>query len=129
MESRADLAPRTRSCLGGYRKFSPRRAYQTDGLLSILFDEAECSLSPLDTKRLLPRNPGAEFSRVSSGRAAAALELLRYRNFVQAGTVVHNTYNHYSLLPTIEDIFGLGYLGFAGQPGGQFGQDVFPSVP
>lgn len=35
-------------------------------------------------------------------------------------------YNHYSLLRTIEDLFGLPHLGYAGQPGLKaFGSDVF----
>jgi hypothetical protein len=35
-------------------------------------------------------------------------------------------YNHYSLLRSVEDIFGLDHLGFAGVPGlAPFGSDVF----
>jgi hypothetical protein len=35
-------------------------------------------------------------------------------------------YNHYSLLRTVEDIFGLGHLGYAAEPELQsFGPDVF----
>jgi hypothetical protein len=49
---------------------------------------------------------------------------------VRAGTLVTTPYNHYSLLGTIEDLFGLGRLGFAGQPGvGTFGVDVFVAAP
>ena len=35
----------------------------------------------------------------------------------KAGTVVKAAYNHYSLLRSIEDNFGLPHLGYAGQPG------------
>ena len=50
--------------------------------------------------------------------------------FVRAGTVVTTPYNHYSLLRTIEDLFGLDRLGFAAQPGeGSFGLDVFVTAP
>jgi hypothetical protein len=46
--------------------------------------------------------------------------------FVQPGSVNATPYNHYSLLRTIEDLFGLGHLGFAGQAGLRpFGADVF----
>jgi len=35
-------------------------------------------------------------------------------------------YNHYSLLRSIEDVFGLRHLGYAGRPGlASFGRDVF----
>jgi hypothetical protein len=33
------------------------------------------------------------------------------------GTVSNVPFNHYSMLKTIEEIFGLGHLGYAGQPG------------
>ena len=37
--------------------------------------------------------------------------------FLKPGTVSNVPYNHYSMLKTIEDIFGLDHLGYAGQPG------------
>jgi hypothetical protein len=37
--------------------------------------------------------------------------------FLRPGSVSNNYYNHYSLLRTIEDIFDLGYIGYAAQPG------------
>jgi hypothetical protein len=46
--------------------------------------------------------------------------------FIKGGTVSNVGYNHYSMLKSVEDIFGLQYLGFAGQPGlVPFGADVF----
>ena len=46
--------------------------------------------------------------------------------FVRAGTVSKAPYNHYSLLRTIEDAFGLGHLGDAKQPQVHpFGPDVY----
>lgn len=46
--------------------------------------------------------------------------------FIAPGTVSRAPYNHYSLLRTVEDIFGLAHLGLAGaaQLHG-FGRDVF----
>jgi len=45
---------------------------------------------------------------------------------VKPGTVSDVPYNHYSLLRSIEDWFGLPHLGYAGQPGPRtFGADVF----
>jgi len=46
--------------------------------------------------------------------------------FTRAGSVNDTPYNHYSLLRSIEDIFGLDHLGYAAQDGLQaFGDDVF----
>jgi hypothetical protein len=46
--------------------------------------------------------------------------------FIKPGTVSNVPYNHYSLLRSIEDVFGLRHLGYAGQPGlASFGRDVF----
>ena len=37
--------------------------------------------------------------------------------FLKSGTVSNVPFNHYSMLKTVEDIFGLDHLGYAGQPG------------
>ena len=46
--------------------------------------------------------------------------------FVRPGSVNDTPYNHYGLLRTVEDLFGLPYLGYAGRAGLKpFGSDVF----
>jgi hypothetical protein len=46
--------------------------------------------------------------------------------FVTPGTTSDTPYNHYSLLRTVEDLFGLAHLGYAGANGlAPFGSDVF----
>ena len=46
--------------------------------------------------------------------------------FIKPGTVSTVPYNHYSLLRTVEDIFGLAHLGYAAEPDLKtFGADVF----
>lgn len=47
--------------------------------------------------------------------------------FIKPGTVSDKPYNHYALLRTLQDVFGLsGYLGYAGQEGlKSIGDDVF----
>jgi phosphatidylinositol-3-phosphatase len=38
--------------------------------------------------------------------------------FLEPGTISNTPFNHYSLLRSLEDIFGIdGYLGYAAQPG------------
>jgi hypothetical protein len=50
--------------------------------------------------------------------------------FTQPGTRNKTEYNHYALLRSIEDLFGLGHLGYAGQQGLRaFGDDVFDAQP
>jgi len=53
---------------------------------------------------------------------------------VDFGTVSTTDYNHYSMLRSVEDLFGLPYLGYAGLSGqASFGTDVFtnkqPELP
>ncbi|MDN7520629.1 alkaline phosphatase family protein, partial [Burkholderia sp. AU45251] len=49
--------------------------------------------------------------------------------FIKPGTVSTVAYNHYSMLKSVEDIFGLDHLGYAGQAGLQgFGGDVFTNL-
>ncbi|MBB5193576.1 hypothetical protein HNQ50_004334 [Silvimonas terrae] len=49
--------------------------------------------------------------------------------FIKGGTVTSTAYNHYSLLRSIEDIFNLGHLGYAGQDGlTSFGSDIFNNL-
>ncbi|MDE1181166.1 alkaline phosphatase family protein [Paraburkholderia sp.] len=49
--------------------------------------------------------------------------------FIKAGTVSTVAYNHYSMLKSIEDIFGLDHLGYAAQAGLQgFGNDIFTAL-
>jgi len=49
--------------------------------------------------------------------------------FTKGGTWSTTPYNHYSLLASIEDTFGLPYLGYAGTPGlNRFGLDVYSAA-
>jgi hypothetical protein len=46
--------------------------------------------------------------------------------FIKPGTVSEKAYNHYALLKSVEDIFGLPYLGYASRKGlASFGKDVY----
>ncbi len=89
-------------------------AYQKDGLLIITFDEAEFGGGSPDTSSCCnemagPNSPTPGIAGPGGGRIGTVV----LSPFVQPGTVNQNTYNHYSLLGTIEDIFGLGRLGYA----------------
>jgi hypothetical protein len=69
-----------------------------------------------------PNTPLPGISGLGGGRVGA-LVLSRY---VRPGTWSTTSYNHYSLLASIEDIFRLPYLGYAASPGlNRFGLDVY----
>ena len=102
-------------------------AFRKDGLLIITFDESDgqapdafdacCNEKPLPTD---PNQPGLQGP--GGGRIGAVL----LSPYVRPGTVSSVPYNHYSLLLSVEDIFGLGHLGYAAEPELRpFGPDVF----
>lgn len=99
-------------------------AFRKDGLLVITFDEgtdarACCGEKPLPGGPLPGRyGPGG-------GRIGAVL----LSPFIRPGSVSEVHYNHYSLLRSIEDAFGLKHLGHAGgRQVKSFGNDVFTAV-
>jgi len=98
-------------------------AFQADGLLIVTFDEA---LS-IDATACChePSGPNTEKPGVNGpggGRIGAVL----LSPFIKPGTVSTVAYNHYSMLRSVEDMFGLGHLGFADQKGlATFGTDIF----
>lgn len=105
-------------------------AYRQDGLLIITFDESDstgpdastacCGEKPLPGEQ---QQPG--FNGPGGGKTGAVL----LSPFIKPGTTSTVPYNHYSTLRSIEDLFGLEHLGYAGQAGLQtFGSDVFAPV-
>jgi hypothetical protein len=57
------------------------------------------------------------------GGRVGALMLSRY---IRPGTLSMVPYNHYALLKSVEDLFGLPHLGYAAQPGlSGFGTDLY----
>ncbi len=69
-----------------------------------------------------PNSPLPGITGLGGGRVGA----LVISPFVRGGTWSTTPYNHCSLLASIEDLFGLPYLGYAGTPGlNRFGLDVY----
>ncbi len=105
-------------------------AFGEDGLLVITFDEAEPG-SPDGAAACCgeipgPNSPMPGIYGLGGGRVGAVL----VSPFITAGTVNDTPYNHYSLLRTVEDVFGVDHLGFAAADGlAPFGDDVFAAAP
>jgi hypothetical protein len=103
-------------------------AYKDRGLLIVTFDEAEDEPPEGDASACCNEqpgpntiNPGGPIPGPGGGRIGAVM----LSPCIQPGTVTQNDYNHYSLLRSVEDNFGLPHLGYAGQTGLQpFGEDI-----
>jgi hypothetical protein len=99
-------------------------AYQSDGLLAIVFDEAASDSSACCGERPGPNTPapGGQSGGPGGGRTGAVL----LSPFIRPGTTSDQDYNHYSLLRSIEDYFGVAHLGYAAAADLRpFGPDVF----
>ncbi|HWU32713.1 MAG TPA: alkaline phosphatase family protein [Marmoricola sp.] len=101
-------------------------AYQDNGAIIITFDESDGPQSDSsaccgETGNLNSPLPGLTGN---GGGRVGALVLSKY---VTPGSTSATPYNHYSLLRSLEDIFGAkDHIGFAGAPGvTSFGSDVF----
>jgi hypothetical protein len=106
-------------------------AFGRDGILIVTFDEAEVEGGHMDASACCneptgPNTPMPGIFGPGGGRTGTVV----LSPFVRPGTVTDQGYNHYSLLRTIEDLYGLDHLGYAGQPGLRpFGDDVFTVTP
>lgn len=107
-------------------------AYAEGGMVVITFDESgddddatsccgEVESSGLDD----PSHPNVNQPGLY-GAGGGKIGAVVLSPFVRPGTHSAAPYNHYSLLRTIEDVFGLGHLGDAKQPQVHpFGPDVY----
>src|SRR4051794_9825950 len=106
-------------------KITGSPAWAEGGLLVITFDEADSGdASACCNEQPGPNtpNPGGTTRGPGGGRTGAVL----ISQYIQPGSINATPYNHYSLLGSVEDISGLGRLGYAGQAGLQtFGADVY----
>jgi hypothetical protein len=103
-------------------------AFRRDGLLVIAFDEAGGDSSACCGEQHGPNTsaPGGASGAQGGGRTGAVL----LSPSIRPGTVTTHEYNHYSLLRSIEDAFGLAHLGYAAAHGLRpFGPDVLSARP
>jgi phosphatidylinositol-3-phosphatase len=98
-------------------------AFRRDGVLIITFDESDGPGSDSDAccgEGPAPNTPLPGITGLGGGRVGA----LVISPFVRPGTWSTTPYNHYSLLASIEELFGLPKLGYAGSVN-RFGLDVY----
>jgi hypothetical protein len=93
------------------------------GMLIVTWDEANMSSTDACCDQQTgPNTPSPGVSGPGGGRTGTVL----ISPFVKPGSVNPTEYNHYGLLRSVENIFGLGHLGYAGRDGlKSFGADVF----
>ena len=110
-------------------------AFAKDGLLIITSDESESQSSESCCGETAgPNSPGPGIYPSGGGMGGGRVGSLVIGTCVRAGVKDATPYNHYSLLRSLEDLFGIrsggadgkGHLGFAGAAGLKpFGRDVF----
>jgi hypothetical protein len=93
------------------------KAYKESGLLVITVDEAPSSGEFADSSSccgepLFPNDPVK--TAIGEPRGGGTVGALLLSPYVKGGTTSQQLFNHFSLLRTIEDLFGLGNLGYAG---------------
>ncbi len=103
-------------------KITSSPAYQRNGLLEIVFDEAGSSEAQSCCEEL--PGPGSPLPGVvgpGGGRVGAVL----LSPFIKGGTVSSVAYNHYSSLASWETLLGVAKLAYAATVPSTFGGDVF----
>ncbi len=99
-------------------------AFRKNGVLVVTFDEAESGdASACCGERAGPNAANPGITGPGGGRIGAVV----VSRFVAPGTTSTTPYDHYSLLRTVEDLFGLGHLGYA-RRAQSFGADVFSAA-
>jgi phosphatidylinositol-3-phosphatase len=97
------------------------------GMLIVTWDEANLQeASACCGEQTGPNTPMPGIVGPGGGRTGTIV----ISPYVQPGTRNQTPYNHYSLLRSVEDLFGLQHLGFAASKGLKpFGSDVFGASP
>ena len=101
-------------------------AFRKDGLLEITFDEAQFGE---DSTSCCNEAAGPASSTPGiNGPGGGKTGTILISPFIKPGTVVTTSFNHYSSLASLEDIFGLSRLGNAQTVPTTFGTEVFTAA-
>ena len=101
-------------------------AYRSGGLLVVTFDESDGS----DSSACCGEQPfpAALFNNgfISPGPGGGRVGAVLLSPFIDPGTIDTTAYNHFTMLRSVEDLFGLGHLGYAAIAGlHSLGADAF----
>ena len=98
-------------------------AFAQNGLLIVTFDEADTDDASSCCGEIPgPNSPLPGITGMGGGDVGAVL----LSPYITPGTVSTTAYNHYSMLGSVEDLFGLPHLGYAQLSGEtDFGSDVY----
>jgi phosphatidylinositol-3-phosphatase len=105
------------------------KGYKEGGLLAITVDEAPSGGEFADSSSCcgqpsFPNLPAPSSALGPSGGGQVGALLLS--PFIKGGALDQEPYNHFSLLRTVEDLFGLSHLGYAGAKGvSSLGASIF----
>jgi hypothetical protein len=106
-------------------RITASQAFKEDGLLLVIFDEAAGGDSSSCCGEI--PGPGADEpggTGPGGGRTGAVL----LSPCIAPGTFTNTAYNHYTMLGSVENIFGRAHLGYAGLPHSTyFGSDIYKS--
>jgi len=104
-------------------RITASQAFKEDGLLMVIFDEAAGG----DARSCCGEIPGpAAPAPGGTGPGGGRTGALLLSPCIAPGTVTHTAYNQYTMLGSVENIFGLKHLGYAGLPHSvYFGADIF----
>jgi hypothetical protein len=101
-------------------------AYADGGMVIVTFDESEDGAEACCHEPTGPNTPMPGIQGPGGGRTGTVL----ISGWIEPGSTNDSPYNHYSLLRSLEDLFGLAHLGYAGQGGLRpFGSDVYNASP
>ena len=95
------------------------KPYEESGLLVITVDEAPSSGEYTDSSSCCGQPQFPNLPPPAAGispRGGGAVGALLLSPFVKGATTSQEPFNHFSLLRTVEDLFGLAHLGYAGLP-------------
>lgn len=96
------------------------RAYKKDGLLAITIDQAPTTGEYADSSSCcgqpkFPNLPAATGVAALAPSGGGQVGMLLLSPFIKkGGALMQDTYNHFSFLATVEHLFGLPKLGYAG---------------
>jgi hypothetical protein len=104
-------------------KITASQGFREDGLLIVTFDEA----APSDASSCCGEIPGPGAAQPGgTGPGGGRVGAVLLSPCIAPGTVSQTPYDHYTMLGSVENIFGLSHLGYAGLPHSTyFGTDIY----